>query len=182
MLVKRIDAFRFLFQELARNHSSRSGTICVRSRFGKCRPEDRNTADWIWGIWQSLKVSSLYGTISAFSQNGYVLLPENLVKQSQHFIKEGWATNFNDLIAVALQRYLEIYNTEFMEQEWSQSISDTFKYPCWPWERAGWKKRKEKTRGEHQERAFYHFSIYPEAFLFIASLGLNRILFPPEML
>ena len=50
-------------------------------------------------------------------------LPENLVKQAQHFIKEGWATNFNDLITVALQRYLETYNTEFMEYFIREDIS-----------------------------------------------------------
>jgi hypothetical protein len=38
-------------------------------------------------------------------------------KAGTAFIKEGGATNFNDLITVALQRYLETYNTEFMEQE-----------------------------------------------------------------
>jgi hypothetical protein len=37
------------------------------------------------------------------------------VKQPQHFIQEGWATNFNDLITDALRRYLDIYNSELME-------------------------------------------------------------------
>jgi hypothetical protein len=47
----------------------------------------------------------------------------------------------------------------------------------------GWlEKTEEKDPWGTSGTGIYQLSIYPEAFLFIVSLGLNRILFPPEML
>jgi hypothetical protein len=43
-------------------------------------------------------------------------LPENLVKQAEHLVREGWATSFNDLMTEALRRYLESHQAEFMKQ------------------------------------------------------------------
>jgi len=43
-------------------------------------------------------------------------LPENLVKQAEYFVLQGWATNLNDLLTEALRRYLETHRAEFMEQ------------------------------------------------------------------
>ena len=43
-------------------------------------------------------------------------LPENLVKQAEHFVREGCATNLNDLMTEALRRYLETHQTELMKQ------------------------------------------------------------------
>jgi hypothetical protein len=42
-------------------------------------------------------------------------LPEKLFNQAQHFIQEGWATDLNELITAALQRYPDTHNSELMD-------------------------------------------------------------------
>jgi len=50
-------------------------------------------------------------------------LPENLVKQAESFVNEGWAANLSDLMTEALRRYLETHQSEFIEQFIRDDIS-----------------------------------------------------------
>ena len=43
-------------------------------------------------------------------------LPEHLVKQAEDFIREGWASDLNELMIEALRRYLETHQAAFVEQ------------------------------------------------------------------
>ena len=43
-------------------------------------------------------------------------LPSELVSQARRFIEEGWAGDFNDLLADALRRYLESHSTVLAEK------------------------------------------------------------------
>jgi len=42
-------------------------------------------------------------------------LPQELVSQARAFVEEGWAGDFNDLLAEALRRYLESHSTRLAE-------------------------------------------------------------------
>lgn len=50
-------------------------------------------------------------------------LPENLVKQAESFVNEGWAANLSDLMTEALRRYLETHQSEFIIQFIREDIS-----------------------------------------------------------
>ncbi len=43
-------------------------------------------------------------------------LPSELVSQARRFVEEGWAGDFNDLLADALRRYLESHSTALTEK------------------------------------------------------------------
>lgn len=42
-------------------------------------------------------------------------LPPELTEQAMNFVKEGWASNFNDLLADALRRFLESHSARVTE-------------------------------------------------------------------
>lgn len=42
-------------------------------------------------------------------------LPQELVSQARAFVEEGWAGDFNELLAEALRRYLESHSTPLAE-------------------------------------------------------------------
>ena len=42
-------------------------------------------------------------------------LPEQLVADARAFVKEGWAGDFDELLAEALRRYLESHSTRLAE-------------------------------------------------------------------
>ena len=42
-------------------------------------------------------------------------LPHDLVEEAQAFIREGWAPNLNELLAVALRRHLQSHSAELTE-------------------------------------------------------------------
>lgn len=42
-------------------------------------------------------------------------LPEKLVEEARKFVEAGWAADFNQLIADALQRYLESHSADLAE-------------------------------------------------------------------
>ena len=42
-------------------------------------------------------------------------LPTELTAQALAFVDEGWASNFNDLLAEALRRFLESHTTRLTE-------------------------------------------------------------------
>jgi hypothetical protein len=42
-------------------------------------------------------------------------LPEELVKQAQAYVQEGWVADFNELLADALRRYLESHSANLTE-------------------------------------------------------------------
>ena len=42
-------------------------------------------------------------------------LPDELTARAQAFVKEGWASNFNELLAEALRRFLESHSTGLIE-------------------------------------------------------------------
>lgn len=42
-------------------------------------------------------------------------LPHELVEEAQAFIREGWASNLNDLLAEALRRHLQSHSAELAE-------------------------------------------------------------------
>lgn len=42
-------------------------------------------------------------------------LPEKLVEEARKFVQAGWATDFDQLVADALQRYLESHSAELTE-------------------------------------------------------------------
>jgi len=42
-------------------------------------------------------------------------LPPGLTEQAQTYVKEGWATDFNELLADALRRFLESHSSRVTE-------------------------------------------------------------------
>lgn len=42
-------------------------------------------------------------------------LPEQLVADARAFVEEGWASNFDELLAEALRRYLESHSSRLAE-------------------------------------------------------------------
>lgn len=42
-------------------------------------------------------------------------LPPELLAQAQAYVKEGWATDVNELLADALRRYLESHSSQLSE-------------------------------------------------------------------
>lgn len=44
-----------------------------------------------------------------------VTLPEELVSKARQFVAEGWAADFDNLMAEALRRYLESHEPELTE-------------------------------------------------------------------
>lgn len=42
-------------------------------------------------------------------------LPPELTARAQAYVKEGWATDFNELLADALRRFLESHSTRVTE-------------------------------------------------------------------
>jgi hypothetical protein len=43
-------------------------------------------------------------------------LPSELLSQARRFVEEGWAGNFNELLADALRRYLESHSATLNEK------------------------------------------------------------------
>jgi len=44
-----------------------------------------------------------------------VILPDELVAKARQFVEEGWAADFDNLMADALRRYLESHEPELSE-------------------------------------------------------------------
>ena len=44
-----------------------------------------------------------------------ITLTEELVSRARQFVEEGWAADFDDLLAEALRRYLESHEPELAE-------------------------------------------------------------------
>ena len=42
-------------------------------------------------------------------------LPEQLVAEARAFVEQGWVGNFDELLAEALRRYLELYSARLVE-------------------------------------------------------------------
>ena len=50
-------------------------------------------------------------------------LPEQLVADARAFIEEGWASNFDELLAEALRRYLESHSSRLAESFIKEDIT-----------------------------------------------------------
>jgi hypothetical protein len=50
-------------------------------------------------------------------------LPDDLVSQAQALIDKGWASDFDDLLADALRRYLESHSVELTESFIRQDVA-----------------------------------------------------------
>jgi Arc/MetJ-type ribon-helix-helix transcriptional regulator len=50
-------------------------------------------------------------------------LPEQLVADARAFVEEGWASNFDELLAEALRRYLESHSSRLAESFIKEDIT-----------------------------------------------------------
>ena len=50
-------------------------------------------------------------------------LPQELVTQARAFVEQGWAGDFNELLAEALRRYLESHSSRLAESFIREDIS-----------------------------------------------------------
>lgn len=50
-------------------------------------------------------------------------LPQELVMQARAFVEQGWAGDFNELLAEALRRYLESHSSRLAESFIREDIS-----------------------------------------------------------
>lgn len=50
-------------------------------------------------------------------------LPQELVTQARSFVEEGWVSDFNELLAEALRRYLDSHSSRLTESFIRQDIS-----------------------------------------------------------
>jgi len=50
-------------------------------------------------------------------------LPENLALKAQAFVKEGWASDLNGLVAEALRRYLESHTASLTESQMREDVA-----------------------------------------------------------
>ena len=50
-------------------------------------------------------------------------LPQELVTQARAFVEQGWAGDFNELLAEALRRYLESHSSRLAESFIREDVS-----------------------------------------------------------
>ena len=50
-------------------------------------------------------------------------LPQELVTQARAFVEQGWAGDFNELLAEALRRYLESHSSRLAESFFREDVS-----------------------------------------------------------
>ena len=50
-------------------------------------------------------------------------LPQELVAQAHAFVEQGWAGDFNELLAEALRRYLESHSSRLAESFFREDVS-----------------------------------------------------------
>jgi hypothetical protein len=78
-------------------------------------------------------ISFNFSAISGINQMKIVIqaeLPEELFRQAQTYVQEGWVADFNELLTDALRRYLESHSAQLTEAfirddlEWGLSGRD----------------------------------------------------------
>lgn len=50
-------------------------------------------------------------------------LPHDLVEEAEAFIREGWASNLNELLAEALRRHLQSHSAELTEEFLKEDVA-----------------------------------------------------------